>query len=155
MCDSVDSLPLGSFWVHRTRSNASAAAGHDPCVPALTTPYVEAITNLQEILVSDDTYPTRGVKVPIGQSVTVEVDLYSDARSADWTVNTIDVAHAFEHQQPELTFSFDKTTGNNADKLNLTITRLRAASQYGFSELGLKTYLNGASAGTWRALVSQ
>jgi hypothetical protein len=98
---------------------------------------------------------TRGIQVPIGQSVTVEVVLYSDAPSADWNVTAIDVAQRYNQQPPELSFSFDKTTGNNGDKLMLTITRLRAASQYGFSELGLESRVNGVTVGTWWVLVSQ
>jgi hypothetical protein len=159
MCESAHSVYqqlLGPFWVQRTWSNASAAAGHDPCVPVLSTPYVEAATNLQDITVSaGGGLTTRGIKVPVGQSVTVEVDLYSDAPSADWTITAIDVAQKYKMQQPELAFSFDKTTGNNGDKLMLTITRLRAGSQFGVSELGLGAQVNGVTVGTWWALASQ
>ena len=148
---------LGTYTVQRQWSNASAAAGHDPCVPVLSTPYVEAATNLQDITVNAGGSPftTRGVQVPVGQSVTVEVDLYSDAPAPDWTVSAIDVASKYEMQSPELSFSFDKTTGHNGDKLMLTITRLKAASQFGVSELGLQSSVNGTSVGTWFALVSQ
>jgi hypothetical protein len=159
MCESARSAYqplLGAFWVQRTWSNASAAAGHDPCVPAPSTPYVEAATNLQDIVVmaGGQSITTRGIAVPVGQSVTVEVDLYSDAPTADWTVAAVDVAQ--RHQQPaELSFAFDKTSGNNGDKLKLTITRLRTGSQFGVSELGLESQVNGATIGTWWALATQ
>ena len=148
---------VGPFMAQRTWSNASAAAGHDPCVPALSTPYVEAMTNLPEIQVNagGQMITTRGVQVPVGQSKTVEVDLYSDAPAPDWTVNAVDVASAYEMEAPELSFSFDRTTGHNGDKLMLTIKRLKAASQFGISELWLQSQVNGQTIGTWFALVSQ
>jgi hypothetical protein len=159
MCEAAHSAYqplLGTFWVQRTWSNASAAAGHDPCVPVLPTPYVEAATNLQDIAImaGGQSLTTRGIKVAVGQSVTVEVDLYSDAPTTDWMVSAVDVAQ-MRQQQPELSFSFDKTTGNNGDKLKLTITRLRAGSQFGISELGLRSQVNGATIGTWWALATQ
>ena len=148
---------VGTFMAQRTWSNASAAAGHDPCVPALSTPYVEAMTNLPEMTINagGQSLTTRGVQVPVGQSKTVEVDLYSDAPAPDWTVNAVDVASAYENQPAELSFSFDKTTGHNGDKLMLTITRLKAASNFGISELWLQSQVNGQTIGTWFALVSQ
>jgi hypothetical protein len=159
MCEHTDAAyqPLvGSFMVQRTWSNASAAAGHDPCVPVLSTPYVEAATNLQDITLSGggQSFVTRGIKIPVGMSTTVEVDLYSDAPAADWTVQAIDVASKYEMSAAELSFSFDKTTGHNGDKLQLTITRLKSGS-FGVSELGLASQVNGVTVGTWWALVSE
>ena len=147
---------VGPYMAQRTWSNASAMAGHDPCVPA-PTPYVEAATNLQMITISaaGQSFTTRGVQVPLGMSATVEVDLYSDAPAAAWTVDAIDAASKFQNQPAELSFSFDRTTGANGDKLMLTITRVRAASQFGVSELGLQSQVNGVTAGIWFALVSQ
>jgi hypothetical protein len=159
MCETALSSfqPLfGQFWVQRTWSNASAAAGHDPCVPALATPYVEAATNLPEITLDvggGQMLTTRGVKIAVGASATVEVDLYSDAPAPDWTVQAIDVASKYQGSSPDLSFSFDKSTGNNGDKLMLTITRLKAGQFDGISELGLASQVNGITVGTWFALI--
>ncbi len=147
---------VGSYYVQRTWSAASAASGHDPCVPLLTTPYVEAATNLQDITINagGQSITTRGIKVPLGMTATVEVDLYSDAPAPDWTVQAIDVASKYQMSSAELMLSLDKTTGHNGDKLQLSITRLKN-SQFGVSELGLQSAVNGTSVGTWWALVSQ
>ena len=148
---------LGSFWVQRTWSNASAAAGHDPCVPVMPMPYVEAATNLQDISIDaggGQTFTTRGITIAVGASATIEVDLYSDAPAADWTVDAVDVAQKYNMSTPELSFSFDKTTGHNGDKLMLTVTRLAAGQNDGISELGLESKVNGVTMATWWALVN-
>ena len=146
---------LGTFTVQRTWSNAAAAAGHDPCVPALATPYVQATTNLPFVTIDtgQGSLVTRGIQLAVGESKTIEVDLYSDGAAPDWTVAAYDVASKYQMQPEELTFSFDKTTGHNGDKLMLTITRVKAAGQIGVSELALQSSIDGVSASTWWALV--
>jgi len=67
---------------------------------------------------------TQGVKLSAGQSKTIELDLYSDAPTAPWTVSALDVTSAFFGGQTALSFSFDKNTGQNGDKLMLTIQSL-------------------------------
>jgi hypothetical protein len=143
---------VGSFMVQRTWSNASAAAGHDPCVPVLATPYVEAATILPDITVQGTTTP--GISIPLDTSKTVEVDLYSDAPTADWTVVAFDVASKFQTAPAELSFTFDKTTGHDGDKLQLTITRIASPQNFGLSELMLASQVNGVTIGTWFALVT-
>ena len=146
---------VGTFTVQRTWSNASAAAGHDPCVPVLATPYVQATTNLPDITINagGGTLVTRGLQLAVGESKVVEVDLYSDGAAADWTVAAYDVASKYQMQPVELTFAFDRMTGHDGDKLQLTITRVKAASQFGISELALQSSVNGVSTSTWWALV--
>jgi hypothetical protein len=119
----------------------------------LDAPYVEAATILPNIDVQGTTTP--GISIPLGTSKTVEVDLYSDAPSADFTVVAVDVASKFQMATPELSFAFDKTTGHNGDKLQLTITRVAKASNFGISELELQTQVNGVSTGLWWALVTE
>ena len=67
----------------------------------------------------------------------------------------VDVASKFQTSTPELSFALDKTTGHNGDKLQLTITRVAKASNFGISELELQTQVNGASTGLWFALVTE
>jgi len=160
MCEMAHAVyqPLvGSFYVQRTWSNESAAAGHDPCVPVLATPYVEAAANLSDITVSGEgqSGTTRGVQVPNGMSKTVEVDLYSDAPTSDWTVVAYDVASKYEMATPELQLTLDRSTGNNGDKLNLTIKRIAPASEFGVSEFVLFSQVNGVNTGMWFGMVSQ
>jgi hypothetical protein len=138
-CEYLDNAyrPLvGSFIVQRTWSNAAAKAGHDPCVPS-TGPYIAAAPVLTEDVAMTDgpvgPQMTKGVKVPIGTPKTIEVDLFSDVPTSDWTVTAIDLASAFDGTAKELMFTWDKQKGNNGDKLHLTITRVRAGS-FGGSE---------------------
>jgi hypothetical protein len=66
---------------------------------------------------------TQGVNIAVGSSATIEVDLYSEAPLGDWTVSAIDAPLATTAPaSPFLTFAWDKTTGQNGDKLHLTIT---------------------------------
>ncbi len=148
---------VGSNFVQRTWSNVSAAAGHDPCVPVLATPYVEAAVNVPDRLfdIAGQTLTTRGIALAVGSSATVEVDLFSDAPTdADWTVVAFDAASKFNMMPTELTFSFDKATGHNGDKLQLTVTRVAAASSpFGVSEFVLESQVEGVTDGTWWTLV--
>jgi hypothetical protein len=126
-------------------------------VPVLSTPYVNAATKLDDITIDvggGQSLVTRGIAVPVGMSKTVEVDLYSDAPAPDWTVAVVDVASKYQKAPAELDVKLDKSTGHNGDKLQLTITRLRD-SQFGVSELGLASQVDGVTVGTWWALVSQ
>jgi len=63
-------------------------------------------------------FTSEGVHVGLGQSVTIPVELFSDAEtSATWSV----VAHAVP--AANLSFMWDATSGQNGDVLNLTVTR--------------------------------
>jgi hypothetical protein len=156
--DGVRQRLIGTFMVQRQWSNASAAAGHDPCVPALSTPYVNASTHLPSIPIDIGGQPltTRAVQVPMGMTKMVDVDLYSDAPAPDWTVEVYDVASKYQGQTAELTLALDHPTGHNGDKLHLSITRIHAGTSFGgLSEIELVSKVNGVVIGTWWAIVTQ
>ena len=76
-------VPGTLYDVQRIWSNAAMRAGHDPCVPRTTTaPYFNAMPVLSDdidfAVGAETTVSTKGVSVPVGQSRTVELDLYSD-----------------------------------------------------------------------------
>ena len=132
---------VGSYFVQRSWSNAAALAGHDPCVPALAQPYFVAapvLTAKQQITFQSQVATTNGIKLALGETQTIAVQLFSDAPTSDWTVDAIDVA-----QPPGFTFSWDKKTGNNGDTLHLTITRtLDTSSEFAIaSTMGTTTNL--------------
>jgi hypothetical protein len=112
------------YLVQRTWSNAAAAAGHDPCPPE---PPGEAYFNSAPVLADTISVPsiygtgyvtTKGVKIPVGQKKAVEIDLFSEApTSGPWSVRAVETDGT-----SSLSFAFDKTKGQNGDKLNLTIT---------------------------------
>jgi hypothetical protein len=159
MCEYVGQAAqqlVGSFYVQRTWSNMSAAAGHDPCVPVMSAPYVSAAPVLTDDSSFDDgsgmPITTKGVKIPVGMSKTIDIALYSDAPTADWTVKAIDAAQLYGSPK-ELTFSWDKTTGNNGDVLHLTITHVAAGM--GGSEFLISSRPNGVSDSIWFGFVSE
>jgi hypothetical protein len=156
MCEYVATayMTFGSFRVQRTWSNAAAAAGHDPCVPAPTTPYQGAAPMLVEDLTvtggEDTPVATKGVQVPLSTSKTIDVVLFSDAETADFTVHATD-ASAISGGAAELMFAWDKTTGHNGDTLHLTITRKTAGQ--GGSEFLVAVGQPGMSTSLWWGLV--
>jgi hypothetical protein len=148
---------LGNSVVQRTWSNASAKAGHDPCVPVPTEPYFNSVPVLDEdvtIFLTDlGVRPTKGVKISAGTSKTIEVDLFSDAPTTDWTVDAVDVASLFTGGSPELTFTWDKQSGNNGDQLHLTITH-EAKGQFRGSEFVLYSQKGTETINMWFGFVS-
>jgi len=121
--DSADLVtPPGlGHVVQRTWSNAAAAAGHDPCVPAVAPAYVNAVADAPDEFY-DPYAGTRvhGLAIPHGQSRTVDVHLFSDVPTAPWRVTAVDPL-ASGGQEPLLDFSLDRATGSNGDVLHLTI----------------------------------
>lgn len=130
---------VGGYVVQRVWSNASALAGHDPCVPVLTDPYFNAVPDQPDDVVLSyygSSVNTRGVKIPVGQSRTIDVHLFSDAPTTSWFVQAQDAAAATGGPST-LSLSLDKSVGNNGDVLHLTITRNSAAPQGSASEFML------------------
>jgi hypothetical protein len=93
-------------------SNAAAAAYHDPCLPAPSDPYFVAVPALTDDIVAGPVH-TKGVIVPKGGSVTIDVQLLSDGPTDAWDLSI-----------PEpggMQLSFDQPTGGNGDTRKLTI----------------------------------
>ena len=144
------------YLVQRSWSNKAALAGHDPCVPSLpgevyfnTAPVLnDTITAMmfgQSVLL-------KGVKIPVGQSKTVELDLFSDAATTGpWTVSVKDVSSALMGGPSLLDFSLDKDTGVNGEKLHLTITS-KAAGKHGTAAFIIDSLL-GAQKTLWIGIV--
>ncbi len=117
-------VPDMPFLVQRTWSNASAKTGHQPCVPRDPLPYFFANPMLPDL--STDGVPV--VKVEVGKNRSIDLQLSSDApMGADWTVTLIDVA-TLRKKPAELSFTLDRTTGNNGDVLHATISSLRGGT---------------------------
>jgi hypothetical protein len=148
--DAFFNPPGITSLVQRVWSNASAAASHDPCEPYGTSPYFNSAPVMSDTVQIKNTeygpLVTQGVHIPIGTSRTIEVDLYSDGpTSGPWTVSALDLSSTFfGANQPALSFSFDKTTGQNGDKLQLTINAL-AAGPLGASPFWIESDLGKAS----------
>jgi hypothetical protein len=159
MCEYVRTAfqPLvGSFMVQRTWSNASAAAGHDPCVPVLATPYLGAAPELPDLTLSfhGQQLMTKGVTVNYQQSQTVDVDLYTDAPTEDYVVIAEDAAQV-EGGSGSFSFEWDRSTGHNGDKLHLMITRTKMGTGRP-SEVGIFVQVNNQTVSTsWSYVAGQ
>jgi hypothetical protein len=100
---------------------------------------------------SGQTVSAKGIKIQTGQSRTVELELFSDApTSGPWKVGAIDYA-AMRGHAPHLQFSFDKTTGQNGDKIHMTIT-VSAVESFGGEPFVVESVLGGRT-NLWVGLV--
>jgi hypothetical protein len=149
-------LDVGGYMIQRTWSNAAAKAGRHPCVPNLAGEvYFNTAPVLNEKVYIDfgggQAYATKGVKIPVGKSKTIELDLFSEAAtSGAWTVGAVDTS-AYYRQAPELEFKFDRREGVNGEKLHMTITALKAG-KYGGSEFIVTSSL-GKRQNIWMGFV--
>jgi hypothetical protein len=119
------------YLVQRVWSNAAAAANHDPCQPDGASPYFNAAPVGNDMLTVSaggfGTVQASGVRIPVGQSATVELQLFSDApTSGPWKLSVLDVTSAFFGGAPELKLALDKDSGQDGDVVHLTITALKA-----------------------------
>jgi hypothetical protein len=163
MCEfNLDSyyIPPGStYMVQRIWSDEAAKASTNPCVPVPATgPYFNSVPALPDTLELDagsgETIPTVGVKVAVGASMTIPVDLFSDApTSGPWKVTVYD-GNYLTGGTAELDLSLDNDTGENGDTLNLTIKVMKADPTYGVESFVLFSDLGGQE-NIWMGMVGQ
>jgi hypothetical protein len=146
------------FLVQRSWSNKAAMAGHDPCQPDGAMPYFNsAVVVTDTVTVSNPpsgTFMTKGINIAVGKTSTVELDLYSDAKSGPWTVQAFDLASLFGTGPQELDISFGgKTmaTGSNGDKIPMTVKVLQKG-QGGAEVLWIQS-TSGQTQNVWLALI--
>jgi hypothetical protein len=120
------------YTVPRSWSNASAQAGHDPCVPAPEGPYFVAApvlhggTETWSPLAPTATIYTLGVSLAPGESKTIELRLYSDAPTAEWTLSASELPSSAGDPNGLLRFAFDEPRGRNGDVRRLTVSLAEA-----------------------------
>ena len=147
-------------YVQRTWSNASAQGSHDPCVPIPSGAFFDSAPVLDETVTFDSAFTgsvtTKGVTIPQGQSKTIEVDLFSDGDTGGpWTVSAYDVLSTYYGSyglQSSLDFSWDRTSGQNGEKLHLTIT-VTGASPVGGAHAFMIVSTLGSRTSVWPGLV--
>jgi hypothetical protein len=146
-----------SYTVQRSWSNASAAAGHDPCVPLLTKEvYFNAAPELPDMISLGGLggFQTTGVSVPVGMSKTIDLDLFSDGPTGGpWTVSVKDYQSLMGGASGNFTFALDRTQGQNGEKLHLTINSIKA-TQYNAGIFVVISKLNGQTH-FWFGLIGQ
>jgi hypothetical protein len=118
------SYPDMPYKVQRIYSNQSALAGHNPCIPIPAGEvYFAAAPVLNDdvqVIGPNGPITMKGVNIDVGQSKTIDVDLFSDAPLGEWQVVAYD-SNFLWGQPTNLSFSFDKDHGQNGDKLKLHI----------------------------------
>ncbi len=118
--------------VQRAWSNAAAAAGEDPCVPAPPGEvFFSSVGELpnQNVDLGETTLATNAIALDVGQTSTVTVDLFSQGPTTSrWNVRAVDTS-ALTGGPPYLSFAWEETdastaTGQNGDKLHLGVTMI-------------------------------
>lgn len=104
----------------RTWSNAAIRGYHDPCIPTFdAAPFFAAVPIMNDSIFVNG-QATKGVKVDVGQSKTIDVQLLSDGDTGGkWAVF---VTLPNNQSPPAGVFSWDRQTGTNGEILHLTIT---------------------------------
>jgi hypothetical protein len=118
MC--LDALALGQdqttesgFVVQRSWSNAAAAAGGDPCVPASSNTYFN---------VAPETWL---LTMAVGQTKSFTADAFSTAPLADWTILGGDLNATQSSANPYLTITINggqTATANNGSRVTVSVT---------------------------------
>jgi len=115
------------FTVQRQWSNASAKAGHDPCVPAPVgtyfnvTPLTLDTIDLDLSALGGGTAPTKGYKVKVGETKTIALGFYSDGPIEPWTIRAVEGGIMGTSQKGRVDLSLDVTQGTNGQKAYLTV----------------------------------
>lgn len=111
-----DTYLEGSFVVQRSWSNKAAAASHDPCVPAGTTPYfnVAPATAVQA---------TNAIGIKVGETKVIPLQAFSDgAMTDDWTLDWRETTSFVGGGSEVLDVTFDRTAVHNGSKPNASVT---------------------------------
>ena len=135
--------------VQRVWSNKAAAAGSDPCQPGGASPYFNSAPDQNDALTIVSpmlgTFKTKGTHIAVGQSQTIALHLFSDQpTSGPWKVSALDLSSMFFGGSPALSFTLDKTQGQNGDTLELTIKAL-SKSALGASPFWIQNDLGGVT----------
>ncbi|MFO0614971.1 MAG: hypothetical protein U0414_20445 [Polyangiaceae bacterium] len=148
-------FPGFDYKVQRSWSNVAAKASHDPCQPALpghvyfnAAPVFKDMVNLGQNIGK-----VKGALIPVGQSKTVDVALFSDGpTNGNFHVAAYDSSDFFGGAK-ELDLSFDETAGQNGQTLHLTINVLKSNTYK--TEIFFLIASKGADQNLWIGVVGQ
>jgi hypothetical protein len=130
MCEGFDQEeyrdPFG-FDVQRSWSNASAIAGHDPCVPRPDSPYFNVTPlDLEDISITPLKGKTvtkaKGYTIPVGTTKTIRLGFYSDASFPSWDFTVVEGGGFGAPMEPQTTINVKQTVGGNGDVAEVDIT---------------------------------
>ena len=142
-----------AYLVQRNWSNKQAKAGHDPCVPADSSVYFNAMPVLTDKLTTFQNVVTEGVNIPIGTPKTIDIDLFSDGPT---TGNIIVSAQALSRTGvAPVTITLDKTAGLNGEVIHATLTSTGAFTNKSKTATLVLTASNGTRQNLWLGLLGQ
>src|SRR5581483_5581180 len=111
----------------RMWSNDAAAKGDNPCQPDPASVYYNAAPVLSDkvtLYVDGEPINTDGVRIPVGELETSEVDLVSNKPYPNgWNLEVVD-AEQLLGGKPTLSFGCDEPYGTNGDVRHLSIQSL-------------------------------
>jgi hypothetical protein len=115
-----------AYGVQRFWSNASAAAGHNPCVRAPTLPYFNTTpldTEAINVTVSSEktASSTKGFEIPVGSSKVIRFGFYADGKGGPWTFQVVEGDGFTTPSAPHLKIASDRASGDNGDIANVTV----------------------------------
>ena len=149
---SFTKFPELDYVVQRSWSNASALAGHDPCVPPLPGEvYFNAAPEMSDPVsfeIEGQTAGVVGIHVPVGKTRKVYLDLFSDAATpGPWSVGVTEMG------SQKLQLEVGDEFGQNGQKVHLTITPL-APGQAVFIVSSTPTWTTSGQPTTWVGFVN-
>jgi hypothetical protein len=157
--DAFITVPGGAATIQRTWSNQAAKSHTNPCVPVVTAePYLFVAPALPDMVsIPGVGVTTPAVKIPVGQTKTIDVDLLSECGSTlTWSVHAYDVTSFLQGTQPYLGLAFDQGTGKSGETLHLTIKVESAATT---APGGLEPFMivssDAQQSAVWMGLVTQ
>jgi hypothetical protein len=135
--------PDGTFMVQRTWSNAAAKAGKNPCVPG-GEPFAGAqpVLTTSGVIQYGGAWTTKVVKIPVGMTGEVDVQLYTDVPMGPFTVQAFDYNSYYNGGSKLLKLSLDNQIGNNGDTLHLSITPMAFDSSLKAAVFVIETHFN-------------
>jgi hypothetical protein len=141
------------FAVQRSWSNRAAWLHDDPCQPAAGVYFVAApvVTDMVPMNFGGFATMARGVKVPVGQTRTIDVVMMANGSTSDWNVTASDLSPSLGGG-PTVKLTLDASTGNAGKVLKLTIQRTGTNGSTGAAPFLLRSQQKNGQSHSWFAV---
>lgn len=146
--------PASYPWaVARSWSNAEAALGHDPCVPAEGNPWATALPAQPDVIhYFNANNPMRGIKLAANAQITVPLRVVGTG-TGQVTIDAVD-GSKMRGGPTRLNLSIAPSTASIGDTVALTISKL-SDGQGGVEVFMLRTQVGGREIVSWGATGAQ
>ena len=141
------------YIVQRLWSNAAAKRGEDPCLPAASGAFVQSIPQISSVLtfnINGTQRQIRALAIPVGQSATVDVQLYSPGSTQSFNVSVLPLNDGI------VAATFDKSSGVDGEILHLQLSVTQPGILHGTANLEAVAIVSrqGDRAAAWPILIS-